>query len=493
MYPKSKIVILLLCIVMLFNFAGCSNKTQKTPSQKDPVSSQDGIISDVDSEAENSSSSEENLSNGGTTTGRTPVYIYDEKPSYSTDRYIPTAKDNAAYTEDESDNEVSAKAVSWEGPDGYVIVIPSGNIEAQKTAELLQSFYKEKANVNLKIVTDAVAAQTKEIVIGNTNRYKYSAKEGEYFAKVSGKKLIFGGGHNVTVKKAVQIQTRLSYQKHKAYEYSGNTDFTGKKLGYTYVWGDEFEGTDIDRTLWCQATKMSATAEMALDNTELTTFIKNGYLNMRALRYYDPKKAGVQFVCPWSLTTLDTMSYKYGYVEIRAKLPFLRGAWASFWTSSSGSLGPKRTADYTIEVDIFENFANLDTISPNVHKWYEDGEHTQWADENEKYTFDSPDINEEYHIYGFEWTPEKMIMYVDDKPYYTYDLSNNFDKGNSGMGGFDTQLYLIFNNHLFTDSSDYKPYEGCEINPTDLPTEYVIDWVRLYQKNDGKSKLYTKY
>ena len=84
-----------------------------------------------------------------------------------------------------------------------------------------------------------------------------------------------------------------------------------------------------------------------------------------------------------------------------------------------------------------------------------------------------------------------MTMYIDDKPYYTYDLSVNFDGGSSGMGGFDTQLYLLFNNHLFTASSDYLPYDGCEIYPTDVPTEYVIDYVRLYQKKDGISKLYT--
>ena len=84
-----------------------------------------------------------------------------------------------------------------------------------------------------------------------------------------------------------------------------------------------------------------------------------------------------------------------------------------------------------------------------------------------------------------------MVMYIDDKPYYTYDLTKNFDNGASGMGGYDTQLYLIFNNHLFTASSSYKPYSGCEVNAKDLPAEYAIDWVRLYQKNDGISKLYT--
>ena len=239
---------------------------------------------------------------------------------------------------------------------------------------------------------------------------------------------------------------------------------------------------------------MAATAEMDLDDTELTTKTENGYLKMFALRYWAPKKAGVEFVVPWSVTTMETMSYQYGYVEIRAKVPFGRGTWPSFWASSSGALGPKRKSNYSIEVDIFEVFASRDTLAPNIHKWYADGRHTMWADEwdtsREGYTFDSLNIKNEYHTYGFEWTPTKMVMYVDDEPYYEYDLTRNFDDGETGMDGFDTPIYLIFNNHLFTQSSTYKPYEGSEIKVGELPAEYVIDWVRLYQKNDGKSKLY---
>ena len=268
---------------------------------------------------------------------------------------------------------------------------------------------------------------------------------------------------------------------------SGSLSLTYNKLLDVEFWCYPVEDTSMGEELYITMNSRGK----ALDNSEQTAFLKNGYLNMLAIRYWDPKKAGIEYAAPWAVTTQETMSYKYGYVEIRAKLPFVRGAWPSFWAVSSNALGPKTDFDYNIEVDIFENFASLDTIAPNIHKWYDDGEHTQWADENEKYTFSSTDINNEFHTYGFEWTPEKMTMYIDDKPYYTYDLSVNFDGGSSGMGGFDTQLYLLFNNHLFTASSDYLPYDGCEIYPTDVPTEYVIDYVRLYQKKDGISKLYT--
>ena len=72
-------------------------------------------------------------------------------------------------------------------------------------------------------------------------------------------------------------------------------------------------------------------------------------------------------------------------------------------------------------------------------------------------------------------------MYIDGECYMTFDLTENFD-GKSDMKGFHDPAYLILNNHLFTESSTFKPYDGCEIANVNLPVEYDVDWIRLYQK-----------
>ena len=416
-----------------------------------------------------------------------------EGDAYHTDRYIPTIEDSKPVLL-EDDVEHTSELVDFAGPEGYVIVVAKGDNEAMETAETLKAWYKEAANADLTVVTDDTASTDKEILIGNTSRYSYTAEEGEYFAKLEGNKLVFGGGHYVTVRKAVEIFTRLGYEQGKAHTFSGKSDFTAEKLGYTYVWGDEFEGSTLNKKLWNRSTAMAATAEMSLDDTELTTKVENGFLSLSAIRYWDPKRSGVEYACPWAVSTGKTMSYMYGYIEIRAKVPFIKGVWPSFWSSSSGALGENKALDYTIEVDIFEVFSSENQLSPNIHKWYSDGRHTMWAvdegNSNEWYKFDSDNLINEYHTYGFEWTPTEMTMYVDGQAYYTYDLTINFDDGESGMDGFKSPIGLIFNNHLFTESSSYKPYNGCEVHSAVLPAEYAIDWVRLYQKDDGVSKLY---
>lgn len=426
-----------------------------------------------------------------------------EDNGYKTDRFIPTEESIEA-SKFEADIPFTAKSVDWEGPNGYTIIYPKGNKTLKYAAETLKEYFKSEADTELEIKDDSTSENAKEILIGNTKRFSKKCEEGNYFAEVKDGKLFFGGGHDSMIEKAVELFTRLKFTKGKANVFDEKQEFSSTMPdGYTYVWGDEFEGSKLNTKKWDLSTKMSGNAEIALDDSEDAIRLENGYLKMFARRYYNPKIGGAEFACPWSVSTLKEMSFKYGYLEMRAKIPFKRGCWPGFWASSSDSYGTngKYKSDYTIEIDFFEVFSSVDSLAPNVHKWYTDGsaKHTMWADETdasrESYTFaNAENLVNEYHIYGFEWTPTEMKMYIDRELYYTYDLTRNFDNGASGMSGFnEAQLHIIFNNHLFTQSSSWKIYDGCEIYQGDLPAEYFVDWIRLYQKDNNGSILATKY
>lgn len=73
-----------------------------------------------------------------------------------------------------------------------------------------------------------------------------------------------------------------------------------------------------------------------------------------------------------------------------------------------------------------------------------------------------PDLND-YHIYGFEWTKDYMKFYVDGVCYQTYDLNADYAADLPGMDGYREYIYLLINNELFTQNSDWKAYAGCEI------------------------------
>lgn len=192
------------------------------------------------------------------------------------------------------------------------------------------------------------------------------------------------------------------------------------------------------------------------------------------------------------------MAYRYGYAEIRAKVPFKTGLWPSFWTGCSKSFGERNCLDYRVEVDIFEIFGSSNTVVPQIHKWYEidrydynaihgtnvENNHTQGPSSIRKtYVYENyENLSNEYHTYGFEWTPTEMSMYVDGYCYNTYDITKSYDLCED-MSGFHDARYIIFNNHVFSPNSNFKPncIEGYEDN---LPANYDIDYFRLYQSDE---------
>jgi len=177
------------------------------------------------------------------------------------------------------------------------------------------------------------------------------------------------------------------------------------------------------------------------------------------------------------------------YLEMSARVPFISGAWPSLWANSNGALNNTKTKPYTIEVDIFEVFSSVDSLVPNIHKWRGQDEPSQYNSHHyvngEKvpatpFTFENSDnLSNEYHTYGFKWTETEMIMSVDGNEYMTFDLTKDFD-GKDGMEGYKVPISLLINNHMF--APDVELIGGASnVNNLDLPYEYDIDWIRLYQ------------
>lgn len=262
--------------------------------------------------------------------------------------------------------------------------------------------------------------------------------------------------------------------------------------GYEKMWGDEFDGSSLDPRKWTLRRDMGPTVVLSLAGEERPDVVRvaDGQLRLNAVQNKEGSGELPYTTC-LSVTTCDKMHFQYGYLEMRAKVPYGQGSWPSFWMKAMpGTVSPPRFPDYMVEVDIFEVFSNPNTAVPNLHKWYGGRKHTQ-SGCPKRYVFaDAASLRDEYHTYGFEWTPQAMTMSIDGETYFTYDLSVDFDKGGS-MQGFHDPLYVIFNNHIFTEHSPWHP-QGSEVDGRSVfPMEYWIDWIRLYQK-PGVGALYTE-
>lgn len=379
--------------------------------------------------------------------------------------------------------------VSWNGPKDYTIVIPAAADEhIQAAAQKLQSYFKEKSQVVLPIVTDDQKETSKEILVGKTNRSAsdQNIADNAYSVTVKGEKLVVEGGHYLSVEKAVYLFTKTDQNNNGICELGGTSDLELTKLGkYQYVWGDEFDADALDPAKWELGDNMSGDAYLTLSDDPSILRVEDGMLRMNARRWFDPSNNLIQYATTYSVRTKHAMSFQYGYLEMRARVPYKRGAWPSFWMVSNGAIGQRPDAKCFAEVDILEVYASTNEAVPNIHKWFYNGPHTAYqtdTDLNKSYKFTNTDaLSDEFHIYGFEWTDKEMSMYIDGEKYMTYDLTYDYD-GNGDMEAFHDPMYIIINNHLFSPDTYWHPYEGSEVLPTDLPMQYDVDWIRLYQQ-----------
>ncbi len=399
--------------------------------------------------------------------------------------------------------------VNFSGLKDYKIVYPVASAELLVCAKYLKNFFKKTDGIALDIISDASAVTEKEILIGDTNRYKTCLSEKEFAVTVANNKLIFEGGHRVMVEKAVKWfmtldrrTTQIATIKGKAQDFNSSVTINGEK--YDFVWGEEFDGNFFDQTKFVQRPHMPNRAESVcvLAGENETLKVEDGLLKMSSVNYSDKSNPEIKYAVPECICTDDTMWWLYGYAEIRAKVPMKKGSWPAWWATSHchTTVGKTDGWKYLVEIDFFEVFSNKELIQPNIHKWYknyagtftelfdEKGEvlrHNGYADMKLPSTnFVMPDDqNEGYHTYGFKWTPDEMILSVDGKDYMKYDLNFNFDNLTDMEDFKKRPLHMIFDNWIYAPGG-WMAWEGNWTSEESLPSEFFVEYVRLYQKPD---------
>ncbi len=150
---------------------------------------------------------------------------------------------------------------------------------------------------------------------------------------------------------------------------------------------------------------------------------------------------------------------KYGYFEMRAKMPQGPGTWPAFWLLSDqryrgpdGKLG-------SFEIDILEQYGHAPrNFHANYHWWLKDGGHRGVGD-----YFIVSDMTENFHDYGFYWDEKEMIWYFDGVELWRQPTPPEAN----------AEFYILVNLALGS---------GWPIDKTPNPSVMEVDHVRVYQK-----------
>ncbi|WP_299627190.1 glycoside hydrolase family 16 protein [uncultured Tenacibaculum sp.] len=202
----------------------------------------------------------------------------------------------------------------------------------------------------------------------------------------------------------------------------------------TLVWEDDFttNGTP-DSSKW---TYDIGTGTNGWGNNEVQYYtdrtdnavVENGNLVITAKR---ENFSGSNFTSA-RLKTQGLFNFKYGRVEVRAKLPEGAGTWPAIWML--GSNFPTVGWPFSGEIDIMEQTgADKNTVLATCH-WQDTASNTK-ADFSQ--TTAITNATSEFHLYTLEWTETSISMYLDNTKYY--ELTN------SSMLPFNQDFFLILN------------------------------------------------
>ncbi|MBR7133744.1 MAG: glycoside hydrolase family 16 protein [Clostridia bacterium] len=273
---------------------------------------------------------------------------------------------------------------------------------------------------------------------------------------------------------------------------------------YKLVFSDEFNGSALDSSKWTFTDYMVGDSYLTtMTSSDVAAIVKDPDEEGDRILRLTAKKVGTdKYQTTKSITTGERMTFKYGYLEMRARVPFGAGVWPSLWLKSNtaaggeelaAKLGYNSSARYHAEVDVFEVFGNNLAV-PNLHKWWKtDEQKTAYGDvrvqSGTDKTYDISDGG--WHTYGMLWTANEISMFVDGVCYKTYDINKNFGTAKEGMEGFHEPLCIIINNHLLTPGGPVT--SSTNGIPDDFTSAtYDIDYIRLYQKPDSSEIYFAK-
>ena len=365
------------------------------------------------------------------------------------------------------------------------------NVDIKNAADALLAKVNSLTGHEITTVTE-LSARNIRIALGGGDMAKASVKW-------DGGDLVVTGGHYLSVAEAVkQLSDKLADGADLAADFAIDVAYADVPLTserypeMKLVWNDEFDYADdlYDRRKWLQRAQMTH-SDVLNGKTERNVRSEDGTLIMRSWKE-DKETVGKDYSTNMSMTTRDSCNFAYGYLEMRAKVPFGKGYWPSFWMVQREEF---MKGGYMTEIDIFEIFGTKDTVVPNIHKWYRDGsgKHTQRGSGGQVYKFtELANLNDEYHTYGFYWDETKMVFSVDGKDYATFDITaeGDYDKA-MPVDGFHEPAYIILNNFLFTPEGSWCPTGAMVDDNTKYPSVYTVDYIRLWQGENGKFASYS--
>jgi beta-glucanase (GH16 family) len=237
----------------------------------------------------------------------------------------------------------------------------------------------------------------------------------------------------------------------------------------TLLFEDHFNGGSLDATKWTRGYWWDKKGSTNAGNSELEWYqpnniaVSNSVLTLSAVKRTIvgsdgntyPYTSGIVTTgrATWQDPSPDKFAFKYGYAEMRAKVPKGKGLWPAFWLLSCDQGWPP-------EIDVTEILGDQPTVHNMAVHWQSDGGKSlsnggKWI---------GPDFSAGWHTFGVDWQPNAIVWYVDGIERHRYTDSAHIPSG---------YMYLLIN--LAVGGT----WAGAPSSGTVFPAHFEIDYVRV--------------
>lgn len=341
-----------------------------------------------------------------------------------------------------------------------------------------------------------VAGLHVNVLNGNLLQVQWSAA-----ANASGYNVYRDGNYVNTVRDATSIEDWVDFGRDYRYsvvsfndqnqfsersaEVVGNTSGTsnntptfndpaptnsGVPEGYHLVFNEEFRNFSLDTSKWNSSYRwgpdwiINGESQYYVDVINQPNFghspfeFDGEHMTITTIRTPDylRNSARQQNYLSGALATHNKFNMRYGYVEMRAKLPRGRGLWPAFWLLHS------QDHDRRPEIDIMEMLGHEPNKVYHTYHRFENGN----LQSTPSFPAYGPDYSADFHTYAVRWEPGLLVWYIDGEE------RNRYESGNVSW----EDMYILVN--LAVGGW----WAGQPDGSTPLPARFTIDYIRAYQR-----------
>jgi len=267
---------------------------------------------------------------------------------------------------------------------------------------------------------------------------------------------------------------------------------------WNLAWSDEFDGNKLDETKWNyrlyfwgrksptytkEGVELDGNSNLHIKLVKHNDDFYSATLQTGSLTYDIPKDT--EGFWPFGAYEEAKFMHKFGYYEIRCRLPKNPGWHAAFWLQAPGIGSTPDPSACGVETDIMENYKQHTDgviLCGNGYNGY--GKNSTWPGHIH---FPFNETEDGWHYYGVDWDKNGYTFYADGEKVGFQGLPDSAVSNTEEFIVVSTECHgyhRCFGEECGFDG--HGSYWACKpveiLKKAILPDEFVIDHVRVFDK-----------